>query len=233
MVGMMRFPLDRHDVNYIAVPLVVSGIVGMASELSPYPLRTNLVYALEGNTVEALQPDPHFVLTTLFVTVYLLVYPTLLLATYIGVKHRYGRGRALDYIFTYTAVLLLSVPLFYFVPVGVTGYYLQGVHPVLYESTGPIQAFMKNVDTLQKAFPSLHAGLAGTASLYAPDGYERLSWAITGLILMSTLYLGIHWLTDLVVGLALAYGCYLVTPMIRIHLDRFRSQPKPTPVSDD
>lgn len=229
----MRPPLDRRDASYIAVPLVVSGIAGMASEQSPYLPRTDLVYAIEGDAVAVLQPDPHFVLTALFVAVYLLLYPTLLLGTYLGSKRHHDRSRAADYVLTYTAVLVVSTPFFYFVPVGVTGYYLQSVQPVLYESTGPIQTFMRNVDTLQKALPSLHAGLAGTASLYAPDGYERLSWAITGLIVASTIYLGIHWFTDIVVGLGVAYGCYLATPAIRTQLDRFVSRSQPTPVSGD
>jgi len=229
----MRPPLDLRDICYIAAVLVVSSIVGMASEQSPYPLRTDLMYAFEGDAVAVLQPDPNLILTVLFVIVYLVVYPTLLLATYISLKYRHGRTRALDYVTTYTTVLLVSMPFFYFVPVGVTGYYLQGVEPVLYESTGPIQTFMTNVDTLQKAFPSLHAGLAGTAALYAPRGYKRLSWAITGTVLASTLYLGVHWLTDLVFGLALAYGCYLSTPAIRAHLKRVGPQPKPVTVTDD
>ncbi|WP_226041333.1 phosphatase PAP2 family protein [Natrinema sp. DC36] len=229
----MHSPLDLRDACYIAGVLVISSIVGMASEQSPYPLRTDLMYALEGNAVAVLQPDPNLILTTVFVIVYLLVYPTLLLATYVSLKYRHGRNRALDYVTTYTTVLIVSMPFFYFVPVGVTGYYLQGVEPVLYESTGPIQTFMKNVDTLQKAFPSLHAGLAGTAALYAPSGYKRLSWAITGTILAATIYLGIHWLTDLVVGLALAYGCYLATPTIRAHLERGGPQPEPVTVTDD
>lgn len=229
----MRPPLDRRDCSYIAVPLVVSGLAGMASELSPYPVRTDLVYALEGGAVAAFQPVTHHLLTSFFVAAYLLVYPALLLWTYIGLKRLHGRGRALDYVVTYTTVLLVSTPIFYFVPVGVTGYYLDGVQPLLYESTGPIQAFMLNVDTLQKALPSLHAGLAGTASLHAPDGYERPSWAVTGVILAATLYLGIHWLTDLAVGLGLAYACYVATPAIRAQLARVGADPEPTPASGD
>jgi membrane-associated phospholipid phosphatase len=229
----MRSPLDRRDASYIVVVLAVSGITGMASELSPYPLRTDLIYALEKNVVTVLQPEPSLILTTLFVSVYLIAYPALLLVTYISLKRCHGRDRALDYVVTYTTVLVVSMPIFYFVPVGVTGYYLQGVQPVLYESTGPIQLFMKNVDTFEKSLPSLHAGLAVTASLYAPDDYEWFSWTITGLILASTVYLGIHWLTDLVVGLALAYGCYLATPLIRSYLNHVEVQPEPTPVKDD
>jgi len=101
------------------------------------------------------------------------------------------------------------MPFFYFVPVGVTGYYPEGVEPVLYESTGPIQTFMTNVDTLQKAFPSLHRWPAGTAAPTHPWLQNGSVGRSPGQSRASTLYLGVHWLTDLVFGLALAYGCYL------------------------
>lgn len=229
----MGFVLDRKDAVIIAVVLVISVIVGMASFLSPYPLRTDLVYALEGNIVAYLQPEPRPLLTVLFVGIYLLLYPAFLLGTYVGLKHRHGRGRPLDYAVTYSAVMVVSIPFFYFVPVGVTGYYLNDVHPVLYEFTGLLHHFMKNVDTLQKALPSLHTGLAATASLNAPDGYERLSWAITGLVVASTFYLGIHWVTDVVLGLALAFGCHHVLPDVHTLFENIRSEPEIRSLSDD
>ncbi|MFC6952337.1 phosphatase PAP2 family protein [Halorubellus litoreus] len=229
----MRPPLDRRDCSYIAVPLLVSAVAGMASELSPYPLRTDLVHAIEGGTVALFQPFVHPALTTFFVACYLLAYPAFLLWTYVALKRQQGRSRALDYVVTYTMTIVVSIPFFYFVPVGVTGYYLDAVQPVLYESTGPIQAFMLNVDTLQKALPSLHAGLAASASLHAPRGYERASWTVTGVVLASTLYLGIHWLTDLALGLGLAYASYRLTPTIRGTLARAGADPEPAPASGD
>lgn len=229
----MRPPLDRRDCSYIAVPLAVSAVAGMASELSPYPPRTNLVHAIEGGAVAAFQPFTSTTLTTFFVACYLLAYPALLLWTYVALKRQEGRSRALDYVVTYTATIVASVPFFYFLPVGVTGYFLDGVQPVLYESTGSIRAFMLNVDTLQKALPSLHAGLAASASLHAPGGYERASWTVTAVVLASTLYLGVHWLTDLALGLALAYAAYRLTPAIRGSLARVGGDPDPVPASGD
>lgn len=77
---------------------------------------------------------------------------------------------------------------------------------------------MTSIDTLQKAMPSLHLALAATASLHAPQGYKRLSWSVTGLIALSTLYLGGHWVSDLVTGAAIAYGCYLALPIVQAYL---------------
>ena len=205
------------DALYISPALIASGVAGTASELSPYPAATGTaaIHALEGETVALFQQVVHPALTQFFVAVYLLVYPALLLGTYLVLK-RQNRERSLDYVFTYTAVVVVSTPFFYFVPVGVTGYYLDSVAPLLYTYEG-VGSFMNAVDTLNKAFPSLHAGLAMSATLYAPKGYERLSWGVTGLILVSTLYLGIHWLTDLALGVALAYGCFRLTPSLFSH----------------
>lgn len=210
----MSFPLDLRDGRYIGPPLVASGIASMASDLSPFPARTAAIYRLEGDVVAVFQPFVDPLVTRLFVSVYLVVYPLLLLSTYVALK-RDGGGRHVAYATTYTAVVIAATPVFFFVPVGVTGYHLEGVEPLLYERSGLVGSSMTNVDTLKKALPSLHAGLATTASLYAPEGYRWLSWATTGLILLSTLYLGIHWLVDLVAGVALAYGCYRLTPAVR------------------
>lgn len=205
--------LSLRDAWCIGPPIVVSGLATSASALSPYPLRTDAVYALEGDIVELFQPMVHPVAVWFFITVYILVYACLLLSTYIGLK-REGRGRHVAYATTYTVVILVSTPVFYFVPVGVTGYYLDGVEPLLYEFGAGIGSSMTTVDTLQKALPSLHTGLSLTASLYAPDGYRLLSWTATALVVLSTLYLGIHWLVDLAAGGALAYACYRLTPAI-------------------
>lgn len=207
-------PLELGDARYIAPPLVVSGIASMASEFSPYPVQTAIIYQLEGDLVVLFQAMTHPIATQLFTMVYLVLYPLLLLLTYIGLKHE-GDGRHVDYATTYTVVILVSTPVFFFFPVGVTGYYLDAVQPLLYEQTGAAGLFMTTTDTLQKAMPSLHVGLATTASLYAPEGYGWISWAVTALIVLSTLYLGVHWILDLVVGAALAYGCYRLTPTIR------------------
>lgn len=212
------------DVLYITPALIASGVAGTASEVSPYPPATGtaLIHGLEGGTVALFQQVVHPALTQFFVGVYLLVYPALLLGTYLVLK-RQDRERSLDYVFTYTAVVVASIPFFYFVPVGVTGYYLDSVAPLLYTYEG-VGSFMNTVDTLNKAFPSLHAGLAATASVYAPRGYERLSWGVTGLILLSTLYLGIHWLSDLALGMALTYACYRLTPWLFSHWQTWSEQ---------
>ena len=213
----MKLSLGPRDVWYIAPPLLASGLASMASKVTPFSPLTPAVYGLEGGLVSLFQTVTHPGLTAFFVLVYVGLYPLLLGVTYIGLKREPG-SRHVDYAATYTAVVLVSTPLFYFAPVGVTGYFVEGVEPLLYEGSGVIGSFVTSVDTLEKAMPSLHLALAAIASLHAPRGYKPLSWAATGLIALSTLYLGIHWVSDLVVGGTLAYACYIGGPYVRAHV---------------
>ncbi|MEF8881360.1 MAG: phosphatase PAP2 family protein [Halapricum sp.] len=189
----------------------------MASKVSPFSLRTTAVYGLEGDLVTLFQSLTHPAVTKFFVLVYVGLYPLLLALTYVGLKRERG-DRHIDYALTYTAVVVAATPFFYFSPVGVTGYFVEGVKPLLYEGSGIVSASVTSIDTLQKAMPSLHLALAATASLHAPKGYKFFSWNATALIALSTLYLGIHWVSDLVIGAALAYGCYVALPLVQAHL---------------
>ncbi len=79
-----------------------------------------------------------------------------------------------------------------------------------------------NVET--NVFPSLHAALSVTVLLVAVSTHEEFPrWtpvaaALTASILVSTMYLGTHWATDVVAGVALAVGSVAVAGRI---VDRF------------
>lgn len=222
----MNISIGPRDARYVVPPLLASGIASMASKVTPHSLQTSAIHGLEGNLVSLFQPVADPVLTTVFVLVYVGLYPLLLVLTYVGLKRERGK-RHVDYAFTYTAVVLAATPLFYFAPVGVTGYAVEGVEPLLYEGSGIVSSIVTSIDTLQKAMPSLHLALAATASLHAPRGYEFLSWSATSLIALSTLYLGIHWVSDLIVGATIAYGCYVVFPIVQSHVE---DSQEPSPV---
>lgn len=94
------------------------------------------------------------------------------------------------------------------------------VEPLLYTSWPQAQLVTTQVNTYENVFPSLHASLSITVLLLAyrtRDRYPR--WLpIAGVfaisIAISTMYLGIHWATDVVAGIVLAFVSVLLATRI-------------------
>ncbi|MFB6172654.1 MAG: phosphatase PAP2 family protein [Haloarculaceae archaeon] len=90
------------------------------------------------------------------------------------------------------------------------------VQPLLYSSYPEVQLLTAMVNSNTNVFPSLHSSLSVTSALLAhrtadeyPNWY-RIALVFAGSIVVSTMYLGIHWATDVVAGACLAYVCVRV-----------------------
>lgn len=87
------------------------------------------------------------------------------------------------------------------------------MNTVLYDFGPEYQHVTQEVNRNTNVFPSLHTSLAATVGIFA--FYTRSEypyWFVVALILsisviISTMYLGIHWAIDVVAGLALAAFC--------------------------
>lgn len=95
------------------------------------------------------------------------------------------------------------------------------VREPLYDGYPQVQSVSAAVSSNTNVFPSLHASLAVTVLLmawYTRATYPRWLWIASMLVasvVVSTMVLGIHWLTDVIAGLVLAVvsviaGRYLV-----------------------
>lgn len=177
---------------------------------------TDVIYAIEGSSVAVFQTVTARPLTILFFAVYLIGLPFVTIFTYFKLKahdpeqaHRYALG--------YATLVLLAAPFFVFFPVKVTGYSLVSVRPLLYDVNPIVMAGTFATDTLVKSFPSLHTGLSTLAAVYAWKTDRAYAWVTTvvaGLIVVSTFYLGIHWITDAVVALVLVAIAYRISQRI-------------------
>jgi membrane-associated phospholipid phosphatase len=84
------------------------------------------------------------------------------------------------------------------------------VEPLLYTSWPEAKMLTTRVNTNTNVFPSLHSSLAATVLLLAYRSREHypawllLAAVFSGSIVVSTMYLGIHWGIDVVAGAVLA-----------------------------
>lgn len=195
---------------------------------------THVVHSLEGDLVFALQDtfrndllSEALSLHYLFAYLFIIWYPPI---HYILSKdHDLADLAAMNYFVIY----LLAVPLYLFFNVEVTSSYVVGVDALMYHDGWNIDFFTSN-DPLDNGVPSLHIGLPVSLLLIhrayvRQQGVGISDWRHRGLDLFiivnvaiysfSILYLGIHWLTDIVPGLILAIACsrfcMYIQPLLR------------------
>lgn len=201
----------RTDWKYLGVAWVVTEIVNtLALHFHVARTFTGAIYAIEGATVATFQAVSSTPLTVLATGVYLIGFPFVVLFTYFKVK-AHDEEEAQRYALAYIIVVVCAVPFFVLFPVKVSSLYLSTVEPLMYELSPAIQYGIFSTDTLVKAFPSLHAGLSVLAALYARKADARYAYTAAILataIVLSTLYLGVHWVTDAIFAVLLVWVAY-------------------------
>jgi len=207
----------RTDWKYLGVAWVVTELVNrLALHFHVARTFTGAIYAIEGATVAVFQAFVSTPLTVLATGVYLVGFPFIVLFTYFKLK-AHDEEEAYRYALAYITVVVCAVPFFLLFPVKVSSLYLSTVEPLMYELSPAIQYGIFSTDTLVKAFPSLHTGLSVLAALYAWKADTRYAYTATMLaaaIVLSTLYLGIHWVTDAAFAILLVWVAYRLSQRV-------------------
>ena len=187
---------------------------------------TFLVYAIEGEVVlwiqEALRNNfldhalTHFyVMGFMIATFSSFIYP-------IYFDDRYMADRVSLTMFW---VYVLAIPFYLFLNVRVTGDYIEGMETIAYDVPGvysvEIHNWFNRIDPFTNGMPSLHIGLPFaiwlTLHRWDEDGrWQRFRVFLIGFILLtafSIIYLGIHWITDIIGGMIVAIMAVRVTEM--------------------
>ena len=221
-----RQNLNKEDLPYFLIFLLIFASVFLLNmaEVKIDPLVTaslsldftQKIYHLEGNVVALFQSIRNPILDYYFVFVYMIGFPFLLYFT----PSLYIMSRDIDslklVVIAYAIAISISLPFLLFFP----------VHDAWWASTnyqwfkGRIIAFrLKQIwpsslpifykfSTLNNCFPSLHSALSAVMAYTAVIAkYKRYSYAAIIMavsIPIATLYLGIHWLTDVIGGEAIA-----------------------------
>jgi hypothetical protein len=219
------------DWKYIGVAWVVTFVANeLAHRFRAERTFTGLVYAVEGPAVAAFQTVTAPALTAVFTAVYLVGLPFIALFTYFKLK-AHDEGEARRYALAYVCLVVLATPFFLLFPVSIPALYPGvGVEGLAFELSPVIEAGMFATDTMVKAFPSLHTGLSVLAALYARKAGTRYAWvatALAGAIVLSTFYLGIHWIVDAVAAVLLVLVAYWISRRV----DPERLDPRRLPAS--
>ena len=192
---------------------------------------THVIYSIEGSTVSIFQGWSNPVLDYYFVFIYIFGYSFLIYFT--PVHYFLSRDFSALWltVITYATMTLLVLPFLLFFPVHDTWWASQNyewyhgdaiifqLKTIWPDIVNPFFTFT----TLNNCFPSLHCGISTIVAVIAwmrhHHRYALISTVFAISIPFATLYLGIHWLTDIVFGeffavLSLIIGLYFTKKIL-------------------
>lgn len=182
---------------------------------------TGLIYRLEGTLVADVQSLESPLLTDYFVFIYLYGYVFLLVFPFLAYFARDEmtamKELLVAYAFDYGVGLVCYIV---FIAYGPRNRIPTLVDSLLYVTYPQSQLLTGQVNHNTNVFPSLHAALALTAFFLAWRTRDQYAlWVPVSLVLavsvaVSTMYLGIHWGTDVVAGALLAVGSIYFTEYV-------------------
>ena len=210
-----RLRRSRHALAALGVVLVASAVgrssLQVVSRLWGLQL-TGLIYAIEGEFVGWLQATfatPE--LTAYFAGIYVYGYAFLLsfpVLAYLALPRTEPLRRLLvAYTFNYAIGLVIYTVVFAHGPRN-----LNVATSLLFTHNPEFTALTSEINKPTNVFPSLHTSLSVTVAAFAVltrDEYPRwtpLALWISASVVIATMYLGIHWLIDVIGGIVLALG---------------------------
>ncbi len=161
-------------------------------------------------------------LTHLLTYVYIVLFPLFGLASVAVYAARRDWDSLKRLFLGFCANYLVALPFYLLVPVNEAWAGGVGVRFLIPQVYPAFEAQYRPFSGLDNCFPSLHTSLALTYALVAwRNGYRRLALVLTagaGLVMLSTLYLGVHWALDMFAGAALALLASGYVPALAVRL---------------
>ena len=176
-------------------------------DMTPY------VYAIEGDIVLWIQESLSNPVLSVFLThFYVMGFMAVTFSSFIYpifFDDRYMADRVSLSMFW---VYILAIPFYLFFNVRVTGNYIPEMETIAYDLTPQIQNWFTQIDPFTNGMPSLHIGLPFaiwlTMERWDSDErwlrYRRLLLLFITITAFTILYLGIHWVSDIIGGIIVA-----------------------------
>ena len=183
-------------------------------DMTPY------IYAIEGDIVLWIQQAMRNVLLDEALThFYVMGFMTATFASFLYPIYFDDRHMADRVSLSMFWVYILAIPFYLFFNVGVTGNHIPQMQTIAYDLTPEINNWFTRIDPFTNGMPSLHIGLPFaiwlTMQRWDDDGrWYRYRNFLMGFILLTALsivYLGIHWVVDIIGGMVVAIFAVEIT----------------------
>ena len=178
-------------------------LVGIDFANSIQVVEDGVVYWFSQNWIPAL--------VYFFVFIYIVVYPFTLWFSplYFVITNDKKAMKTLAYglVLIYT----IALPFYLFFPV-TNVYTFYGTESALETVIPSIESFFYSTTTHNNCFPSLHVAvallIAKSVSITKNKKYTYFTYFCTVSVILSVIYLAIHWITDVLGGILLAFGVF-------------------------
>ncbi|RZN62919.1 phosphatase PAP2 family protein [Methanonatronarchaeum sp. AMET6-2] len=191
---------------------------------------TPFIYGVEGNITLIAQQiiDPlltgYMFFTYVFIYIFLIVFSISLYVYCDAIKE--VKATVLAYLINY----MVALPFFLFLPVYEAWMVVDGLAPLLFSVNFPANDFIIWVNGVNNCMPSLHTSISITVAVIATLAYKNkgsyrlwmlLSWIMALSVVFSTMYLGVHWILDVIAGIILGAIAGLIGYKVSYSLDYF------------
>lgn len=200
----------------------------------PYDL-TSLLTGWEGAWPIWLQNTFQSDALTLFCAFFYLVVFQAVMGASVGI-YTYRQNMRLFYAFCVALLMnyFIAVPFYLFVPVNEVWFAQPNVKFLMLDVFPTFEQEYRALSGLNNCFPSLHTSISVTMAVLASRSGIRkwavFTWINAGIIIFSIFYLGIHWFTDTVAGVALGIGAAAIGLKVGAWGDRSTQESRPLPV---
>ncbi len=168
-----------------------------------------LFYTYEASILANIQDAlRHPLLTEITTFFYIIMFVTLIAVSL--VSYLLKEDLRLFYTFIYAIGLnyIIAIPFYLFFPVNEAWYIHPQIDFLIPSVYTEFESQYRNISGLNNCFPSLHNSISLTLLLLSSRSSSRvfksLFYVSVPIIMFSTIYLGIHWLSDMAAGIALA-----------------------------
>lgn len=214
----------------VALNLLANRFEGRLAR-SPHWDFTSAVSKVGTNLLLFLQQLEWPPITHVLTFVYVILFPLLMLGALLVYAANQDLAAMKSHVISYWVNYLAALPFYLWVPVREAWTGGAGVRFLIPQVFPGFEQVVRPHSGLDNCIPSLHTSLALTYALVAwRQGYRRLAVVLSisaGLVMLSTLYLGVHWLLDMLGGVALAVVAsgYLVVSSSATADSRLRTNP--------